>query len=460
MAAALVAGGFWWWNRSLARPVGVKVSAVAGGVQLNGAAAAVGEHPAEALEVRTENDGFASLELGDGSRVQVMPGTRLKITEAAASRAGDRYRVRMQLDAGEIQRELPPPAPGTTRESQVLMRAVNVGVRGTVFLARAEGESGRVMVHRGEVRLEGRGEPKALTENYGTVVREGQPPENPTVLPPPPTLHEPAQGTRILEAVARLRWEPHPQASAYVWEVARDPGFKSMVARGRSQASEATVERLLEDGLHHWRVASVDARALQGRPGEPRGLHYKHHHQAGAAKLKAGDPAGALALFARAVAGYPDDAQLLKDIGWAHYLSGSLAPAKQHLDRSVALDASDLEARVMRGRVHYWLKEYPAAEADYRHVLGVLPKDLDSQWGLAEVQLATGKPREALKSLEPVLAAQPRHEYAWMTAARAWHALGDRARTRDAAARELALRPDNAAARDLHGPDAPAPKGR
>ena len=443
----------WWWFFGLSRHQGAELISVQGEVRIDGEALTRPGWKGEAggREISVGADGFAALRLADGSVTQLTPGARLTVTRARQSANGKRFEVDLKLDAGEVLREVPAPEAGVVRESNLITRAANVGVRGTSYLVRSEGDVSRVMVHRGAVALEGGGVSANLGENYGTVAAAAKPPEAPSVLLPPPGLAQPGPSQQHTGAALEFKWQAVAQAKGYVLEIARDEQFRDLVLRRRAaDTGLALTAPLPHDARFFWRVASLDGRDLQGRASEPRPLHYKYFHTA--AKVRAGqsDANGALNLYRQAEVGYARDPALLKDIGWAHYIGSDLPKARAYYDRALALDGTDLEARIGRGRVLFWLKDLAAAQADYEKVLSVTPADLDATWGLAEVEIAQGRHREALAHLDQVLARFPAHEYALLSAAKASLALGDQDRAREFLMRELKIRPANRAAADLY----------
>lgn len=450
---ALCAIAAWWWWFGLSRQQQAELISVQGEIKINGEAiTAPGWSGAAAgREIAAGPDGFAAIRLADGSVTQLTPGARLTITKARQSAGGKQFQTDFKLDAGEVLRSVPAPEPGVKRESNLVTQTANVGVRGTVYLVRSDAASSRVMVHRGAVALEAGGSALPLGENYGTVAEAARPPQPPSVLLPPPTLAGPAPSHQSTVAQPQFTWQAVPQARAYNIEIARDEQFRDLVLRQRASAPAfALTAPLPHDARYFWRVAAVDQRELTGRGSEPRALHYKYFHVAAKARVKQADAKGALELYRHAETGYARDPALLKDIGWAHYVASDLPRARQYLDRAIGIDATDLEARIQRGRVLYWQKDLAAAQADYESVLKVTPADMDAMWGLAEVEIAQGRQREALAHLDQVLAKFPEHEYALFSAAKASLALGDKERARGLLARELKLRPGNTAASEVY----------
>lgn len=457
IAACLLGVGLaWWWFFGLSRQQAVELINVQGDVKIDGAGIVQPgwQGSAGGREIVAGADGFAAIRLADGSVTQLTPGARLTITKARQSADAKRFVVELKLDAGEVLRNVPPPDAGVKRESNLVTNAAVIGVRGTVYLVRSDGDASRVMVHRGAVAIEGGADAAAipLSENYGTVAQAAKAPERPSVLLAPPSLTEPQPSQMQSLVQIGFRWQPVPEAREYSLEIARDEQFRDLVLRQRSTAPAHTVAAALpHDARYFWRVASVDARGLTGRGSEPRPLHYKFFHVSGKARIKQSDAKGALDLYHRAETGYARDPALLKDIGWAHYVASDLPKARAYFDRALGIDPTDLEVRIQRGRVLFWLKDFPAAQADYEKVLSVTAADMDAMWGLAEVEIAQGRHREALAHLDQVLAKFPEHEYGLFSAAKAALALDDKERARGLLAREMKLRPGNQAATELYG---------
>ncbi len=451
VCAAAVVG--WWWFFGMSREQTAELVSVQGAINIDGAAVTEPgwKGPAKGRQIAAGADGFATIRLADGSLTQLTPGTRLTVAAARQSADGTQFRVDLKLDGGEVLRDVPSPAPGVTRESNLVTPVANIGVRGTYYLVRSDAGASRVMVHRGAVVLGNGADAAKLTENYGTVAALAKAPEPPSVLLPPPGLAEPAGSQQQTAAAIQFTWQVVPQAKAYVLEIARDAQFRDLVLRQRASLPTVSLTAPLpHDARFYWRVASLDGRDLLGRGSEPRLMHYKYFHTAGKARVKTGDAKGALELYQRAETGYNSDPVLLKEIGWAHYLASNLPAARTYFDRAITLDGTDLEARIQRGRVLYWLKDLAAAQADYDKVLATAPDDLDAVWGLAEVERAQGRQIEALAHLDRVLAKFPQHEYALFGAAQAALALGQKDRARELLARELKLRPAHANAAALY----------
>lgn len=450
LLVVVAAAGVYTWATSARIPMQAEVIATAGSVQLNGAAASVGQRfAAENARIVVGADGVASLRLEDGSLMQVSPDSDLRIVTARRSTSTDRSRTALRLDAGEIVRNIPRREGFSTR-SQLSTPALEIGVRGTEFIAGtgSDGKS-RVSTLHGQVALEGQSGPdRELTDNYGTVAQRGQAIEAASVLLPPPALQQPGPGAAWTQAPVEFAWQAQDGASGYVFELARDAAFDNLVLRLRVAEPRLALPGLPYDHPYHWRVATLDDRGLQGRGAEGRLLHYRASLQRiiEAADANRVDPL-ALEAVERAVRSYPQDPELLRRVGWLHYLAAQYREARAYYDRSLAVDPGDQQALIQRGRALYWLREYSLSAADYRTVLAVTPGDADAHWGLAEALFADGKIDDAGSEIERVLTLAPQHPYASQTAALIAMRRGERERALDLMQRHLALQPADTEAR-------------
>lgn len=450
LLAAVAAAAYAYWTRSARIPMEAEVVATTGAVQLNGAAAAAGQRfAAENARIVVGADGVASLRLDDGSLMQVAPGSDLRIVTARRSEKTDRSRTELRLDAGEIVRNIPRREGFSTR-SRLSTPAMEIGVRGTEFIA-GTGRDGtsRVSTLHGQVALDAQSGPdRDLTDNYGTVAQPGKAIEAPSVLPPPPALLLPAPGAEARQPAIEFRWQPQAGATGYVFELALDAAFGQLVLRQRTATPSLNVAALPYDHPYHWRVATLDSRGLQGRGAEGRVLHYRANYQL---ILEAADAnrtdAAALEGVERAVRSYPKDPELLRRVGWLHYVAAHYPQARDYYDRALAVEPGDAQTLIQRGRVLYWLKDYPAAAADYRAVLRASPDDPDALWGLGAALFAQGQADEAAQAVDRALVLAPEHPYASHTGALIAMKRGQRDRALALMQRHLALQPADSEAR-------------
>lgn len=86
--------------------------------------------------------------------------------------------------------------------------------------------------------------------------------------PEPPFVISPTPGSVVRQARPKLHWTGAPQAARYYYEVAADPDFTRVLARGESKQDKATVTHELQPGAYYWRVGSIDAQGKKGPFGD------------------------------------------------------------------------------------------------------------------------------------------------------------------------------------------------
>lgn len=399
-----------------------EVVAVHGEVEIDGKPAAdLGDfQPAAGARITTGRDGLVSIRLEDGSIVQIYPESDLQVNSAKRDRLHSRFNTELQLNRGEILRRVPE-GDDTVRNADLTTNSANIGVRGTEFKV-VSGEDGtQVTVTRGKVAVgDSTGRELTLGANYGVRVEKNGGLQNAVVLLPPPELVEPARGEQLREPAVHLSWGHVEGAVEYLVEIASSADFVQLVAQQRTPFVRAQFTKLPYDAPMYWRVSSINTQALQGRPSEPRVLHYRAHYQ----QLREIRDQSALAkqllpLIPLALRGYPTDAPTNKAAAWTYYLNGQLDQARAAYDQALAIESSDLEARIERARTAFWQGDLDQAERDYLQVLDTTPDDPDALWGLADVRRAQKRPEEAIELASRSLALRAGNVDALLVLARA-----------------------------------------
>lgn len=377
-----------------------EVVAVHGEVEIDGKPAAnLGDfQPAAGARITTGRDGLVSIRLEDGSIVQIYPKSDLQVNSAKRDRLHSRFDTELQLNRGEILRRVPE-GDDTVRNADLTTNSANIGVRGTEFKVVSGKDGTQVTVTRGKVAVgDSTGKELTLGANYGVRVEKDGGLQNAVVLLPPPELREPARGHQLRDETVHLSWGHVDGAVEYLVEIASSADFIQLVAQQRTPFVRAQFAQLPYDAPMYWRVTSINAQALQGRPAEARVLHYRAHYQ----KLREIRDQSSLAkqllpLIPLALRGYPTDAPANKAAAWTYYLNGKLDQARAAYDQALAIESSDQEARIERARTAFWQGDLTQAERDYREVLDATPDDPDALWGLADVRRAQQHPTDAIE---------------------------------------------------------------
>ncbi|MEM5313753.1 FecR domain-containing protein [Paraburkholderia sp. JHI869] len=245
----------------------------------------VGSSLVEGDRVQTGHNGFATLELADGSHIALPPDTSLDLAtlrQTALTGATDRI---VDLHRGEVTNEV---THATKKDDRFQIRSPSVvaGVRGTQFRVSYDGDKGATAVEvlQGAVgvdadspaqnrrgayaRAPARGTPLTASEqlvaaHYGSLTLAGQSAGAPVTLLDAPELLHPSK-VQDDEAVA-FDLAPAAGASAYRVQIGRDAGLLDMIRDTRSVDPHVSFADLA-DGTYFVRISAVDARGLEGMP--------------------------------------------------------------------------------------------------------------------------------------------------------------------------------------------------
>ncbi|MEX3950549.1 FecR domain-containing protein [Paraburkholderia sp. EG287B] len=245
----------------------------------------VGASLVEGDRVQTGHNGFATLELADGSHIALPPDTSLDLAtlrQTALTGATDRI---VDLHHGEVNSEV---THATKKDDRFQIRSPSVvaGVRGTQFRVSYNGDKRATAVEvldgavgvdadsptrrrsGAHARPPAPGMPLTASEqlvaaHHGNLTLAGQPAGAPVTLLDAPELLHPSK-VQDDEAVA---FEIAPSAGASAWrvQIGRDAGLLDMIRDQRSAEPRASFANL-EDGTYFVRISAIDARGLEGMP--------------------------------------------------------------------------------------------------------------------------------------------------------------------------------------------------
>jgi arylsulfatase A-like enzyme/tetratricopeptide (TPR) repeat protein len=140
---------------------------------------------------------------------------------------------------------------------------------------------------------------------------------------------------------------------------------------------------------------------------------------------------------------HPTDSTVAFDEGRAKEASGDLAGAKEALEASLALNPTQLDARLLIGNVDLKLKDLKGAEDQFEAALLLQPENMEGQLGKAKVQLASGKFHEAAKQLEAMEISQSGNVEVLDLLVQSYAALGEKEKTEQAEKRAKTIRNDS-----------------
>ena len=261
-------------NLLKATQAGATVTHVQGDVKTaaNGATTssvlALGATLGEGAKVVTGKDGYATLQLPDGSTVRVQSATEVQVERIRTYPEAGLLESAMRLVAGRVESLVQKFRPADKKQTRhgVKTPLANLAVRGTEFRVTMDAQSretrGEVLDGVVAVAAEGAPGEKLVHAGFGNVVDAGKSVSDPVALLAAPDV------TRLAKlqerTIVRFPLPALEGASGYRAQVARDEAFNLVIAEIASLSPELRVTSI-DDGGYFLRVRGVDARGLEGR---------------------------------------------------------------------------------------------------------------------------------------------------------------------------------------------------
>ena len=186
-----------------------------------------------------------------------------------ATKASRRATADIELEAGSLFAAL---AEREGRVVDVRARSGQVRVRSkkTRVNANTRRKQSTIEVYDGESEVFSAGQQVTVPVGYGTRVRDGQPPEPPRLLPPPPEWTRSEPLFRLENEPIELAWRAPAdhKAAEFQLGVGNDVAIDRPVRLQRIEGS--TVSTTVLPGIYVARMAGIDDRDLVGVAGTPR----------------------------------------------------------------------------------------------------------------------------------------------------------------------------------------------
>lgn len=246
--------------------VQARVLTVVGEAQLASTAQALraGDTLPEHSQVQTGPKGYVSIELADGSILQVQPDTQVRLEQAQAHESVGLLRATWELVRGRVTswvRPQPEPKPRhqvRTPQAVLAVRGTEFRVHATEQLTRAETLSGKVAI----LPVKAKNAQQVLAADQGLLIDGSTARPQPRSLLAAPDIGD---GRRHVEhPLVKLGVGEVPGAQGYRFQVASDPRFQQMLLEA-STTEPLLRTSVLPDGELHWRVRAQDAQGLEGR---------------------------------------------------------------------------------------------------------------------------------------------------------------------------------------------------
>lgn len=222
--------------------------------------------------LRTDTRSTLTLALHDGSRLVVWASSRVRLRHLLAIGEFGVPFVKFGIEQGDAEMRVAPASP--LRRFEVDTPAINLGVRGTEFRTRVDGDGNtRLEVLKGQVLGTAQGSAGAqalpVAAGMGLLAAPGQRLPPPQLLPTAPDL---ASVVRRLDALPlRLAWVAQPGADGYRVQVAPYSAAANDAAAVQydGDVSEPALRLAdLPDGRWKLRVRAIGELALQGPSAE------------------------------------------------------------------------------------------------------------------------------------------------------------------------------------------------
>lgn len=206
--------------------------------------------------VSTGAQSSLSLRFADGSRAQLGPSSRLVLNRMIKLGASGRVDTRLRLDAGGAEAQVPPQRPAPRFELQTPV--VNLGVRGTEFRGRVDGQRTLAEVLQGRVAAG----TQAVNAGFGAVATAGGVVSLRRLLPAPDMSGLP---TLVQRLPLQLPLGSAPGATrlrAQVFDMQEPP---RLLLEGVFDQPMAAWPTELADGAYELRVRAADADGVEGQ---------------------------------------------------------------------------------------------------------------------------------------------------------------------------------------------------
>jgi hypothetical protein len=209
--------------------------------------------------LQTGAHGYVTVQLPDGSILKIQADTDAQLQQSQQYEGTGFFSTIWQVLRGRVESQVTP-TPDRQPRHQIKTPHATIGVRGTIFRVNTDGTSTLEETLSGTVAVRSGRAETLLQAGQGTVARQGQAPEPPRPLPPPPDvsllldLHE--------RVVLKFELPALPGARAYRVQVAQDSAFQRV--KGEALSATPLIRMTdLPDGDYFLRARVADARGLE-----------------------------------------------------------------------------------------------------------------------------------------------------------------------------------------------------
>ena len=212
-------------------------------------------------ELRTGQNGFASVEFASGSVINVQPDSHVLIVDIECAEQAETCVIELFSEKGDVQSRVESRA-GQATQFRINTPSGSAAVRGTRFDLSANAERAATGVTEGVVDMLAAGQTAPVESGFGVVAENGEPPGDPVALLSPPLIRQP--GPR-LSSSDYLRWWPDDLAVAYEVSLSYDEEGVRTVSVAEV-AEPAYAPSGVPAGEYVATVRAIDSNGLKGLP--------------------------------------------------------------------------------------------------------------------------------------------------------------------------------------------------
>ncbi len=212
-------------------------------------------------DIRTDHNGFVSVEFSSGSIINVQPDSHISVINLACKESDENCIIELYAKKGGVQSRV------NNRSNQPVEFKIetpsgSAAVRGTVFDIDTSSAKSATAVTRGKVDMQSQGITAGVDGGFGVVAVSGSAPSVPRALLEPPTMRE--MPVRFAKG-DKLYWWKNAEAVAYNLAISRDEEATA-VESSASVSDPRFVIPVVLQGQHYVHVRSVDSHGLKGMP--------------------------------------------------------------------------------------------------------------------------------------------------------------------------------------------------
>jgi len=250
------------------KPSTARFISVRGKVFVDGKRVKSGDVIREGVRMNTAAASYATLQLGNGSRVSLPSNSAVKVQLLRRYVLGGNFDYDFAVTKGGARSKVSPLKSRNDRYRVRSPKAVSA-VRGTDFNVRFDADTnkdfaevleGRLAVKSG--RVPAAADTRALPSGKGLAVAADGKGVIDTLLPPPELI---AGGKAQTKAAVTFAAKPQPGERGYRFTISADAGFTDIVFDEITEQSSLTINSL-NDGSYFLRVRAIAASGLQGMP--------------------------------------------------------------------------------------------------------------------------------------------------------------------------------------------------